>query len=774
MFLTNKKTLLLCLVLWTSILSSSAQNTPYSIVPQPQEMTLRPGVFELNNKVEIVSSTECFQEATLFIQWLNKATGENFTVKKMEEWSYSGPYILFKSKASAAAHPDLKNMPYLNPKYAALDESTSHEGYSMTIEERGITITSEIPAGIFYATQSLRQMLPANAELQKLRLPFTFSCVQIKDKPAFVHRGMLLDCCRHFMTPDFVKRYIDLLSYYKMNVLHWHLTEDQGWRIQIDKYPLLTSVGGYRTEDDGTVYGGFYTKEQIKDIVKYASERHITIIPEIELPGHSVAAIAAYPWLSCTGDTIPVENEWGVFKDIYCAGSEQTFEFMEDIMDEVCELFPGPYIHIGGDEAPKYRWEHCDKCQKRIHDEHLKNEAELQTYFIERVAKYLETKNKKIIGWDEILEGGIPEGSMIQSWRGMEGGIAAAKSKHGVVMSPTSHCYFDYGLENIDLEKVYSFNPIPEELKTNGKEFIKGAECNMWTERAPQEVVDQRIFPRMPALAEVLWSYNENRQFIEFESRLKKHYPIWDAMGVKYGFAKVPVQFTPAIDKNGKMTLSISPSPSDMKLQYSTGEKIAFKPYADPISITEPTVVKVKATSPTGQEYPIIFEKSLNPHKAIGIKPKLNYTPSPYYTGGGEMAVTDGVVGSSNFRDGHWQAQQGKDFEIILDLKTEQTFGALETHFFHYANAWIFRPEYVIFETSNEGQNWTLLEKVITTVAPETKGEFPVNYTTTNTSKISARYIRVTAKSIGPCPTWHDAVGEPSWLFIDEILVTSY
>ena len=736
-------------------------------------MTLRPGVFELNNKVEIVYSKECFAEVNLFVQWLNRATGESFQAKALETWTYTGPYILFKSRDQIASQPDIKNMPYLNPRYAPLAESQSREGYSITIEERGINITAEYSSGVFYATQSLRQMLPATSEQQKLRLPYSLPCVQMKDKPAFVHRGMLLDCCRHFMTPEFVKRYIDLLSYYKMNVLHWHLTEDQGWRIQIDKYPLLTSVGAYRKEEDGSIYGGFYTKDQIRDIVKYATERHITIIPEIELPGHSVAAIAAYPWLSCTGDTIPVENEWGVFKDIYCAGSEQTFEFMEDVMDEVCELFPGPYIHIGGDEAPKYRWEHCDKCQKRIHDEHLKNEAELQTYFIERVAKYLETKNKMIIGWDEILEGGIPEGAMIQSWRGMEGGIAAAKSKHGVVMSPTSHCYFDYGLENIDIEKVYAFNPIPEELKSNGKEFIKGAECNMWTERAPQEVVDQRIFPRMPALSEVLWSYNENRQFIEFESRLKKHYAIWDAMGVKYGFAKVPVKFTPNIDDKGLMTLSITPSPADMKMQYTTGENIAYKAYSAPISITKPTVVKVKAISPTGQEYPTLFEKTLNPHKAIGIKPQLNYTPSPYYTGGGEMAVTDGVIGSTNFRDGHWQGQQGIDFQIVLDLKTEQTFGTIETHFFHYANAWIFRPDYVIFETSIDGESWTLVEKVNSTVGPETKGEFPVNYSARSTSKIKARYIRVTAKSIGPCPTWHDAVGEPSWLFIDEVLVTN-
>ena len=316
------------------------------------------------------------------------------------------------------------------------------------------------------------------------------------------------------MEKDFVKRYIDLLALYKMNVLHWHLTEDQGWRIAIDKYPKLTEVGAWRDDGQGGKYGGFYTKEDIREVIEYATERGITVVPEIELPGHSQAALAAYPQFSCTGGPFEVETEWGVFKEIYCAGNDSTFIFLEDVLSEVMELFPSEYIHIGGDEVPKYRWEHCEKCQRRIHIEGLYDEHELQSYFISRIGNFLATKERKMIGWDEILEGGLPEGATVQSWRGFDGAKTAVLSGHQAIVSPTSHAYFDYGLNDIDLEKVYEFNPIPEGISQKEEILVLGGECNMWSERAPQHKVDSKVFPRMIAMSEVLWSGNDQKNFL--------------------------------------------------------------------------------------------------------------------------------------------------------------------------------------------------------------------------------------------------------------------
>jgi hexosaminidase len=756
----------LVLFLFFAFVAPALSQSIFSIIPQPAEFSLKSGVFILTKETRILAAKTCTNEANLFVTHLNALSGHQYAVESMETWTPTDNYILFTASQKEQRYVDPASMKQISDRLMT-QVNKKDESYSINIDERAIVVTAPYAVGVFYATMSLTQMLPPDRAM----LPHAIPCSIIKDKAHFEHRGMLLDCCRHFMSVDFVKKYIDLLALYKMNVLHWHLTEDQGWRIQIDAYPKLTEVGAWRKEEDGSIYGGYYTKDQIRDIVAYATARHITIIPEIELPGHSVAAIAAYPWLSCTAEQIEVENEWGVFKDIYCAGSEETFVFMDKVLDEVCALFPGPYIHIGGDEAPKYRWEHCDKCQARIKNEGLKNEAELQTYFIERVAQILAKHNKSIIGWDEILEGGIPADAMIQSWRGMEGGVSAAKAKHGAIMSPTSHCYFDYGLQSIDMEKVYSFDPIPDSLKLAGFEYIKGGECNMWTEHAPQEVVDQRIFPRMPALAEVLWTYNESRQFSEFKTRIQKHYKRWDALGVNYGFETVPVDFVTKINSDQSITVKINRTPEDLKLNYTLDEKKPFVAWPDSVIAKAPTEFIVTATSTTGKTYPSSFRLNVHPHRGVGITPKLNYSPSKYYTGGGQQAVTDGILGSSDFRDGHWQAQQGVDFEIVLDLKNQTSISKVSTRFFHYANAWIFRPEFVSFEYSADGKNWTSIITIMTDVKAEQKGEFAVPYSYTLPNTIQARFIKMTAKSIGPCPTWHDAVGEPSWLFIDEVVV---
>jgi hexosaminidase len=345
------------------------------------------------------------------------------------------------------------------------------------------------------------------------------------------------------MSKEFIKRYIDLLAYHKMNVFHWHLTEDQGWRIEIKKYPKLTQIGAWRGPDDER-YGGLYTQDDVREIVAYARSHYVTIVPEIELPGHCTAALAAYPELSCTGGPFEVSRRWGIHKEIYCAGNDETFAFLEGVLSEVIELFPSEYVHIGGDEVPKDRWKGCPKCQARIKAEGLAGEDELQSYFIRRIEKYLNSRGRRLIGWDEILEGGLAPHATVQSWRGMDGAIAAARAGHDVIVSPTSHCYLNFPQEPdpsapewmglIALEQIYSFEPTPPELTAEQARHVLGGEGNVWTEYAPQERVDYQAFPRLCALAEVLWSPKGQRDWDDFQERMTVHYRRLDALGVQY------------------------------------------------------------------------------------------------------------------------------------------------------------------------------------------------------------------------------------------------
>ena len=439
-----------------------------------------------------------------------------------------------------------------------LDENLSNdEGYKIEIRQNGITITSKDNKGAFYAIQTLRQLIPASFEDKTYpNTEISIKCQIIEDSPRFKYRGMHLDVGRHFFSVEFIKKYIDALAMLKFNTFHWHLTEDQGWRIEIKKYPKLNTIAAYRDSTlaghytdrprkyDKTKYGGYYTQEQVKDIVNYALEREITIIPEIEMPGHSKAAIAAYPNLSCEEKSVNVATLWGVFEDIYCS-KEETFKFLEDVIDEVVDLFPGKYIHIGGDEAPKTRWKKCKNCQNVIKREGLKDEHELQNYFISRMEKYINSKGKKIIGWDEILEGGLAPNATVMSWRGISGGIKAANMKHDVIMTPNATCYLDYYQSKdkneplaiggyTPLEEIYNYEPIPEELDSESSKYIIGAQGNVWTEyMSTNEYVEYMVFPRIFALSEVVWTKNKT-SFNEFIERVKDFFPRLDKLNINY------------------------------------------------------------------------------------------------------------------------------------------------------------------------------------------------------------------------------------------------
>ena len=429
------------------------------------------------------------------------------------------------------------------------------ESYNLKIDPQGIEIIGSDYAGIFYGLQTLVQIL----ETTKINNSTAVTSVLIEDRPRFRWRGMLLDVGRHMFPADFIKRYIDIIAAHKMNVFHWHLTEDQGWRVPIKKYPKLKDIAAWRKETlvghyrdkphqfDGKPYGGFYTEEEITDIIDYASDRSVTIVPEIEMPGHATAALSAYPQLSCTGGPHEAETIWGVHKEVYCAGNEETFDFLENVLEEVSQVFPGPYIHIGGDECPKTRWAECEKCQKRIADEGLKDEHELQSYFIKRIEKILEKFGKRLVGWDEILEGGLAPNAVVHSWRGMDGGIEAANAGHEVIMSPTTHAYFDYyqseDRENeplaiggyLPLSKVYEFEPVPDKIDSDKRHLILGGQANLWTEYIPTaKQAEYMLLPRVCALAEAVWSPKNKKDYAGFINRLGDHLKRLDRKNLNY------------------------------------------------------------------------------------------------------------------------------------------------------------------------------------------------------------------------------------------------
>lgn len=431
-----------------------------------------------------------------------------------------------------------------------------NEGYELAIRPQGIHIRANKAAGIFYAMQSLRQLLPippavpAASNQANLRVP----CLTIRDKPAFKWRGLMLDCSRTFLRKEYLLRYIDLLAMYKMNVLHLHLTDDQGWRVEIKKHPRLTEVGSRFAPGYAGEINGYYSQQEIRDIVHYAAQRHITVVPEIEMPGHATALLAAYPELSCNGrkhDIFPFFQGPAVTRDILCAGNEAVFDVMTDVLAEVMELFPSRYIHVGGDEAPKTRWHECPKCQRRLKDEGLQNEDQLQSYFMRRISDFVSSKGRIMIGWDEILEGGLAANAAVMSWRGMKGGLEAAMQDHEVVMSPTSHCYFDYDVKRIPLEKTYAFCPIPEGLPEEKSRLILGGQANMWTHIARTDsAIDRQIFPRLLALAEALWSEAEQKQFADFYRRYESHEQRLHRLGVAVGPAAEPTVYHPEMDSN--------------------------------------------------------------------------------------------------------------------------------------------------------------------------------------------------------------------------------
>jgi hexosaminidase len=623
-----------------------------------------------------------------------------------------------------------------------IKEDAKFENYQLISEPNKLIINGD-GAGVFYGLQSCLQLMTKKGE------NYVIPALELSDAPRFGWRGMHLDVCRHFFPVESIKKYIDALAAFKMNTFHWHLTEDQGWRIEIKKYPKLTEIGSKRKETivdknfkpykgDGKPYGGFYTQDEIKEVVQYAADRFITIVPEIEMPGHALGALSAYPEYSCREKPLEVATEWGVFDDIYCT-KEETFLFLEDILTEVCELFPGTYFHIGGDEAPKTRWKTCPKCQKRMKEQGLKTEEELQSYFVRRIEGFLAKKGKRLIGWDEILEGGIAPAATIMSWRGTDGGIAAAKEGHDAIMTPGSHCYFDHyqGEATYEplaiggftpLEKIYSYEPIPQILTEEEGKHILGAQGNVWTEYMPDfERVEYMAFPRVLALAEVLWSEKKQRNWDNFQTRLPKGLEILDMQKIHY-HVPTPLGLQQIVVSNETQKIELSANVKDAKIYYTlngdlpTEKSFLYeKPIELKLKVGEKVTIKAinvlhsgrKSIPATGIYYRQIMKNAVQKkEKAIlGLNGSL-YSNELYK----EVFLTKELDGMRP-----WQNFQSYTIDVYDKLKAPNKYGLIYDGYINVPQTGV----YTFFLNSDDGSSfWVDNEEVISNEglhAPEEK-----------------------------------------------------
>ena len=727
-----------------------------SIIPRPLTQKIGNGSFIFNHEVAIISEPKLLEVSNYFNLYLK----ENYNFELSN--NNSTKKISFK-----------------------IDDSIyNDEGYELNVSKNDITIKSKHAKGAFYAVQSLLQLLPLPSSANT----FKIACINIKDEPQFKYRGMHLDVGRHFFSVDFIKKYIDLMARLKMNTFHWHLTEDQGWRIEIKKYPKLQEIAAYRKETlighyndqphqfDGKPYGGFYTQEQIKEVVAYAKTRQVTIIPEIEMPGHSQAAIAAYPELGCSGEQVEVATKWGVFDEVYCP-KESTFKFLEDVIDEVVALFPGKYIHIGGDEAPKTNWKNCAHCQKLIKKEGLKDEHGLQSYFIARMEKYINTKGKQIIGWDEILEGGLAPNATVMSWRGTSGAVQAAKEGHDVILTPGSHCYFDhYQSENeneplaiggfLPLEKVYHFNPIPEGLTDKEATYVLGAQGNVWTEYMQTEKqVEYMAYPRAVALSEVLWSSPEHKNFPDFINRLEQYQKRLDLLEVNYAnhIYSVKGKLTHLSDR---VTYELNTTSSSYPIYYSTDKSFPSKLYSTPITVDTSMHIKAVVLDSKKTALGAIFEQEINLHKGVGATIAIDKEPHPAYNAGGKDALINGISGNNKrYGDREWLGFSGEDIIITIEFDSPKNIKTISTRFYNGNGQWIYAPNEIGFSFYLEDGKTVNDIRII-----EEKNNLLVNYSYELKSTPVTK-LDIIVKNYGTIPKGKQGAGHKAWTFIDEIII---
>lgn len=772
----NKKLLTGALAAMAFLLPSTAagQTADFNIIPRPQQVNVsNDAPFTLSAKTVIslgTNSQNMKRNANMLASYIEQATGIRPAVGK----SKNGTAIVL-----------------------TIDKTIANaEGYKLDADAKQIRIAGASAAGVFYGIQTLRKSLPlVNGKASKVSIP----AVHIADAPRFAYRGTHLDVSRHFVTADSVRQFIDMLALHNINRFHWHLTDDQGWRIKIKKYPLLTQIGSKRAQTvighnsgkyDGKPYSGFYTQKQIRDIVKYAADRYITIVPEIDLPGHMQAALAAYPDMGCTGGPYEVWQKWGVSDNVLCAGNDKTLTFIDNVLKEITKLFPSKYIHVGGDECPKTQWQKCPKCQARIKALNLEAkdghsaEERLQSYIITHASNYLKSLGRNTIGWDEILEGGLAEGATVMSWRGESGGIAAAKQHHDVVMTPNSYLYFDY-YQSLDkaneplaiggylpLETVYSYEPMPKELTADEARHIIGVQANIWTEYMPTfKQMQYMALPRLAALSEVQWSQPALKDYTSFTNRLTEFTHLYDRLG--YNYAKHLYNVAIHVDSDNKWR--------EILIHMTTAGKAEIRYTLDG---TEPTVnstlytgaivlqksAKIRAAAFRDGKRSSVTSQDISFNKATACPVELLQPTHKNYTYKGGATLTDGLLGDKGFGTGRWLGFSGNDLEAVIDLKQNTDVSSVSLNTCVDKGSWIFDARNIEVSVSADGKSFT---KVASKSLPALEEQTPDNIYTYELTfpQTTTRYVKVTATSEHNIPEWHGGKGKPAFLFVDEISV---
>ncbi|WPO78292.1 family 20 glycosylhydrolase [Flavobacterium sp. KACC 22761] len=771
------KKYIICIILLFGIFSLSAQENQYEIyrtIPLAQsikEVEGKPFILNSDSKIFYPKKNDNLKQIAVFLsEYIQIANGLKIEI------STENPKV-----NGIVLHDNFKN--------------DNKEAYNFAVNQNQILINGATSAGTFYGVQLLRKVLLENETKSVIELP----SVQITDYPRFAYRGMHLDVARHFASVEFVKKYIDLLAFHNINTFHWHLTDDQGWRVEIKKYPKLTEIGSLRSETqigkqvgvyDGKPHGGFYTQEQIKEIVAYAQKRFITIIPEIDLPGHMVAALASYPELGCIGKGYEVYKKWGVSDDVLCLGNEKTFTFLEGVFTELIPLFPSKYFHIGGDECPKKRWEKCPKCQAKIAELGLQKdskhsaEEKLQSYCMSRIEKFLNAKGKQVIGWDEILEGGIAPNATIMSWRSAQAGVEAVKQGHKAIMTPSSHVYFDYyqstdaaseplaigGFTN--LERVYSFEPIPDGLTENERKLVIGAQANLWREYIDSDAqTEYMVLPRLAALSEVIWTNADKKNYGDFLKRLSDFLKIYDKLN--YNYAKHILEVSPEykVDtENGQLILNLKTS-SKSPIYYTldgSEPTLQSKKYSENIIVNSAVTVKAAVLSENYKSK--VFTKKFEFNKATAKPIVLKNEPVDRYRFNGGKTLVDGRTGTTAFSTGDWIALYKDDFEATIDLKSVQQISEVTMNSFTSPNDWIFGPKQFQVLISTDGINFKEVHTQDLKIAQKEDGPKITNLKAVF-AKQDARFIKIKAPIFEKIPEWHYSAGQPTFLFVDEITI---
>lgn len=751
--------------------NSEVKEANYQVIPMPLEISMvnqaAPFVLSDGTKIMYPEGNEKMQKNAEFLaSYIKDLTGKTLSVQAGTD----GKGIVLQLG----------------------DVSGNPEGYQLKVTADQVVIAGPTEAGVFYGIQTLRKSIPV-VQGMDIALP----AVEINDAPRFAYRGAMLDVSRHFFPVDSVKRFIDMLALHNINRFHWHLSEDQGWRIEIKSRPKLTEIGSKRAETvighnsgkyDGKPYGGFFTQEEAKEIVAYAADRHITVIPEIDMPGHMLAALAAYPELGCTGGPYEVWKIWGVSEDVLCAGNDETLKFIDDVLGEIIEIFPSEYIHVGGDECPKVRWKTCPKCQARIKALGLKTdkqhtaEERLQSFIINHAEKFLNDHGRQMIGWDETLEGGLAPNATVMSWRGEAGGIEAAKQHHDVIMSPNTYLYFDYyQSKDVDqepeaiggylpLERVYSYEPMPASLTPEEQKYIKGVQANLWTEYIPTfSQVEYMELPRMAALSEIQWSAPEKKDYQNFLSRLPQLVDVYDVY--KYNYAKhafdVTAKFTPN-PQDGTLDITLS-TIDNCPIYYTldgTEPTTASQQYTGVLKVNEGGTFKAVAIRPTGSSRIISEEFTFN---KASMKPVTMLQPiNKQYEFGGAPTLVDGLKGNGNYKTGRWIAFYKNDMEAVIDLQQPTEISSFSISTCVEKGDWVFDARGFIVAVSDDGQTFKEVasEKYPAMKADDRNGLYNHKLTF---DPVTTRYVKVTGLVEHSIPAWHGGKGNPGFMFVDEI-----